>query len=115
MFEFPIVVRYNLTERKNTFFVSTGLTSYMMKEEDYKYSAQAGASGYNYEGYRSYDRSGDHLFANLHLSAGYKLSLSSKFNIRIEPYLKTPLKKIGIGKMPITSTGLNFAITRDVR
>jgi hypothetical protein len=115
MFEFPLVVTYNLSERKNTFFASAGLTSYMMREEDYKYSAQAGASGYNYEGYRSYRRSGDHLFANLQLSAGYKLSLSSKFNIRFEPYLKTPLKKIGIGKMPITSTGLNFAITRDFR
>ena len=115
MFEFPVAVRYNLWARKNTFFASAGLTSYMMREEDYKYSAQAGASGYNYVGYRSYDRSGDHLFANLQLSAGYKLSLSSKFNIRIEPYLKTPLKKIGIGKMPITSTGLNLAITRGHR
>lgn len=115
MIEFPLVVRYNLSERKNTFFASAGLTSYMMRKEDYKYSAQAGAGGDNYEGYRSYQRSGDHLFANLQLSAGYKLNLSSKFNISIEPYLKTPLKKIGVGKLPITSTGLNFAISRDLR
>jgi hypothetical protein len=113
MFEFPIVARYNFSEKRNTFFGSAGLTSYLMKKEDYNYKAQVGGGGYTYEGYRKYDRSGDHLFANLQLSAGYNFSLSSKLNIRIEPYLKAPLKKIGIGKMPITSTGLYFAITRD--
>lgn len=115
MLEFPVVATYNLSAKKNTFFGSAGLTSYIMKQEEYKYSAQRGASGYYYYGYKEYDRSGDHLFANLQLSAGYKYSLSSKLNIRIEPYLKMPLKKIGIGKIPITSSGLYFAITRDFR
>jgi hypothetical protein len=115
MLEFPIVARYNFSQKKNTFFGSAGLTSYLMEKEDYDYKALAGASGTSYEGYREYDRSGDHLFANLQLSAGYNFSLSSKLNIRIEPYLKAPLKKIGIGKMPVTSTGLYFAITRDFR
>lgn len=115
MFEFPIVARYNFSGKKNTFFGSAGLTSYLMKKEDYKYSAVAGTSTYPYEGYRKYERSGDHLFANLQLSAGYNLALSSKLNIRIEPYLKAPLKKIGIGKIPVTSTGLYFALTRDFR
>lgn len=115
MLEFPFVARYNFSAKKNTFFGSAGLTSYIMKHEDYKYSAQRGASGDYYPGYKEYDRSGDHLFSNLQLSAGYNYSLSSKLNIRIEPYLKMPLKKVGIGKMPITSTGLYFAITRDFR
>ena len=113
MFEFPVVARYNFSQKKNTFFGSAGLTSYLMKKEDYNYEAVAGGGNYPYKGYRAYDRSGDHLFANLQLSAGYNFSLSSKYNIRIEPYLKAPLKKIGIGKMPITSTGLYFAITRN--
>lgn len=115
MFEFPVVARYNFSQKKNTFFASAGLTSYMMKKEDYNYSAVAGVGGYPYEGYRKYDRSGDHLFANLQLSAGYNFSITPKLNFRIEPYLKAPLKKIGIGKMPVTSTGLYFGITRDFR
>jgi hypothetical protein len=115
MFEFPLLVRYNFKPKKNTFFVSTGLTSYLMKKEEYKYSATAGASGSPYEGSRAYNRSGDHLFANLQLSAGYNLSVSPKMNLRIEPYLKAPLKKIGIGNMPVTSTGLYLSLTRDFR
>ena len=115
MFEFPVMVRYNLSARKNTFFAGAGLTSYIMKTEDYKYSAEVITSGIEYPGYKVYSRSGDHLFANLQLSGGYKHSLSSKMNLRIEPYLKIPLKEIGIGKMPITSTGLYFSITRDFR
>lgn len=113
MFEFPLLVRYDFSPKKNTFFGSLGVTSYMMKTEQYAYGADAG-SGY-YESSRSYDWSGDHLFSNLQLSAGYKFSLSPKMNMRIEPYLKAPLKKIGIGKMPITSAGLSFGITRDFR
>ncbi|MBL7698331.1 MAG: outer membrane beta-barrel protein [Chitinophagaceae bacterium] len=115
MLEFPVLVRYDFSPKKNTFFGTVGLTSYMMKKEDYKYMADAGVGGGDYEGYRKYDHSGDHLFANLQLSAGYKFSLSPKMNMRIEPYLKAPLKKIGIGKMPITSAGLTFSLMRDFR
>ncbi len=115
MFEFPLLARYDLSVKKNTFFATAGLISYMMKKEDYKYGAWAGPGPWYYEGERKYDRSGDHLFSNLQLSAGYKFSLSPKMNIRIEPYLKAPLKKIGIGKMPVTSAGLLFGITRDFR
>jgi hypothetical protein len=115
MLEFPVLVRYDFSPKKNTFFGTVGLTSYMMKKEDYTYGADAGAGQNYYEGYRQYHRSGDHLFSNLQLSAGYKFSLSSKMNMRIEPYLKTPLKKIGIGKMPITSAGLTFSLMRDFR
>jgi hypothetical protein len=115
MFEFPVMVKYDFSPKKNTFFGALGVTSYMMKKEDYKYSADAGVGGGSYIGHRSYDRSGDHLFANLQISAGYKYNLSPKLNIRIEPYLKAPLKKIGVGKMPITSAGLFFGITRDIR
>lgn len=115
MFEFPVSVRYHFSDKKNTWFASAGVTSYMMKKEDYTYGASAGVAGNYYEGYKAYNRSGDHLFANLQLSAGYKWAISSKTNIRIEPYLKAPLKKIGIGKMPVTSTGLYFSLTRDFR
>jgi hypothetical protein len=115
MLEFPLSARYSFTSKRNTFFAGLGLTSYLMKNEDYTYLAEQGASNVTYEGYRSYDRSGDHLFSNLQLSAGYKFALTSKFNVRIEPYLKAPLKKVGIGRMPITSTGLYFSITRDLR
>jgi hypothetical protein len=115
MFEFPILARYNFTKKDNTFFATAGLTSYIMKKEDYDYSAEAGAGNTTYEGYKSYNRSGDHLFANMQLSAGYNYGLSRKLNIRIEPYLKLPLKKIGIGQMPITSTGLYLGLTRNLQ
>lgn len=115
MFEVPLLARYDFSLKKNTFFATAGLISYMMKTEDYTYGAKVNPSMAYYEGERKYNRSGDHLFSNLQLSAGYKFSLSPKMNIRIEPYLKAPLKKIGIGKMPITSAGLLFGITRDFR
>lgn len=107
MFEFPLSVRYNISDR---FFAGAGLTSYIMKHESYDYMANAG--GMVYPGYRSYKHSGDHLFSNLQLSGGYDLKLKQRFKIRIEPYIKLPLKNIGIGKMPITSSGVYFGLMR---
>ncbi len=110
MFEFPLSVRYNL---KKSFFATAGLTSYLMKKESYDYSATAyGATYYNY---KTYNNSGNYLFSNAQLSLGYDYKLSTKINIRIEPYIKIPVKNIGIGKMPITSTGLYLGITRNIK
>ena len=113
MFEFPLSLRYDLTLKKNSFFVTAGITSYLMKKESYNYAEDY--YGIYYEGYKSYKNSGNHLFANGQLSAGYNYNFSSKLSLRIEPYIKIPVKNIGIGKMPVTSKGIYFGIMRNIR
>ncbi|MEO8583593.1 MAG: outer membrane beta-barrel protein [Flavitalea sp.] len=113
MFEVPLLARFNFNISKSAFFVSGGLTSYLMKNEDYIYRAEANGSWY--EGHRSYDNSGNHLFANMQWTLGYNLRLSSTTQLRLEPYIKVPVKNIGIGKMPVTSSGIYFGITRDLK
>jgi hypothetical protein len=51
----------------------------------------------------------------MQLSVGYNHNITSKIKLRIEPYIKLPIRKIGIGKMPITSTGVYFGIVRDLK
>ncbi|MBO9570947.1 MAG: outer membrane beta-barrel protein [Chitinophagaceae bacterium] len=113
MFEVPLLLRYDFSENKNRFFASMGATSYFMKKEKYAYGAYA--SGVYYEGHRTYDNSGNWLFANAQFSIGYNKQLAPKTNLRIEPYIKIPIKDIGIGNLPITSTGIYFSVTQRIK
>jgi len=113
MFEFPLAVRYDLNMKKNSFFATMGLTSYIMKKENYDYGADN--NGMYYESSRSYRNSGNKLFSNLQLSAGYNFKVSRKLDVRIEPYIKMPVKNIGIGNMPISSKGIYFGIIRNIK
>lgn len=113
MFEVPITVRYNFSRKENTFFATAGATTYFMNKEDYEYGAWAGGSWY--QGYKTYKNSGNRIFSNLQFSAGYNYKFSKKLSLRIEPYIKVPVSKIGIGNLPITSTGIYFGIMRNIK
>jgi hypothetical protein len=113
MFEFPVGVRYVSRPGKNSFFATGGLISMVMKKEGYDYKAESG--GWVYDNYKDYKNSGNYLFSELQLGAGYQYKLFRGINIIIEPYLQMPLKKTGIGKMPVTSAGLHFGLLHEIR
>ena len=45
------------------------------------------------------------------LGVGYEHNIGNGTKLRVEPYLKIPLKGLGIGNMPITSSGLYIGIS----
>ena len=108
----PVSARYDFAIGKQSFFTTAGLNSYFMKKESYDYLA--GSVGWTYDGFKSYKNSGNHLFSNLQFTAGYNYSLSPRTRLRIEPYINIPLKKVGIGKMPLTSAGLYLGIVLEL-
>lgn len=57
----------------------------------------------------------NYFFSIFQLSAGYEFAVNGKTKIRIEPYVKMPLQGIGIGSLPISSTGLYLGITHSFR
>ncbi len=109
----PLMVRYHFDIGSQPFFAGLGANAYFMKEEHYAYIAETN-NGSRYEGNRLYKNSGNHLFSHLQLSAGYSYRLSPRTSLRAEPYFHIPLKKIGIGRMPLTSAGLQLGIIRDL-
>ncbi len=114
MFEIPINIRYNvLSSARTTWFANGGLSSYLMKKENYDYHYKRyGVYGY---GNREYKNSTDNWLSVAHLSVGMQKHLGTLGDLRIEPYLKLPLKGVGIGSMPLTSTGIYLGITRPIR
>jgi hypothetical protein len=113
MFDFPLNVRYDFSvNSKRRFYASTGLSTYIMKRENYDY----------YYTYNNIDQTsnwdskergfGDstYLFSILNLSAGFERALNKHFSIQAEPYLKLPLSQLGHGKLNLNSYGIYFSV-----
>ena len=112
MLEIPLNIKYDFAlQKKSSLFFTAGLSSYIMKKENYAYHGN-----YNmmwvYDTTRCYQNSGSNLLAVANVSIGYQLNINKQSSLRIEPYLKLPLHGIGIANMPIMSTGISVGFTR---
>jgi hypothetical protein len=110
MFDIPINIRYDLNQNnKQRVFVSTGLSSYVMKKEEYHYYYQYtnGSPGYRSRSNTSTER---HWLGIVNLSAGFEKNINKKFSVQAEPYLKIPIQGIGYGNMQLNSYGMYFSL-----
>ncbi|GAB4037016.1 hypothetical protein GCM10028774_30990 [Spirosoma jeollabukense] len=114
MFDIPVNVRYDFALRPrqdgrlpNRWFVSGGVTSYIMKQEDYVYNY----SGYVHNPSSPYSgNSGGYGFSQLNVSFGYEHAFSKRLSWQVEPFMKVPLKGVGYYKINLVSTGAFFSI-----
>lgn len=109
MFEIPVNVRYDIINgKKSRFFASTGITSYIMTDQNYDYyyiyNNNPGKSNIKIDSTVSY------AFKVLNFSAGYEYNFNRHFSIQAEPYLKLPLKGMGYGSMKLESFGVLFGL-----
>lgn len=110
MFDIPLNIRYDLNTNANQrFFVNTGLSTYLMKKEDYHYHYQYanGSPGYRY---RSLSSDGNHWLSIVNISAGFEKKLNKHFSLQAEPYLKIPLDGVGFGNLQLNSYGMYFSL-----
>jgi hypothetical protein len=113
MWEVPLNLRYIFSSSaKQNWFTTVGSSSYFMKAENYTYNferyGQPGSMN------MSYNNGSKTLFAVLNLSMGYEKKFGKLSTLRIESYFKAPVKGIGWGKLPITSSGLNIGYTKGI-
>lgn len=110
MWEIPVNVRYDIAYNdKRRWFVSTGLSTYLMTNENYSLSFR-GASGTYYSSPYKSDSNSNYIFSIVNLSVGYERSLGKRFSIQAEPYLKIPMKGLGYGNMRMDSYGMLFSL-----
>lgn len=114
LFELPLNVKYTIIPGKHNLFATTGLSSYFMRSEnyDYEYTQNGQPGGHNY---LSYKNATNNWFSVINFSMGYTHKIGKAGSLRAEPYLKLPMKNIGVGKMPIMSTGLNIGFIKTLR
>ena len=110
VYEIPLTVSYHFAKANHhEWFASGGLSSYLMKREEYKY----------YYKYPSWDTTvarpaisnkNQHYFSVVDLSGGYKYVFNKSVSLLVEPYLKIPLSGVGAGKVKLNSAGVLFTV-----
>jgi hypothetical protein len=110
VYEIPLKLDYSFGKTKNhNWFVSGGLSSYLMKKENYQYYFKT-PTGQVYDKDWGISNKNKHFFSVLSISGGYQYSLNKQFSIVAEPYVNLPLTGIGAGKVKLNSGGILFTI-----
>ena len=113
MWEVPVKLLYNFKDKGNhSWFVSTGVSSYFMTKQDYEYEYYYPMTGQSYNSYKSYNSASNHILSVAQFSGGYTHKLGKIGELRIEPYIKMPLKGVGIGSLYLRSAGIQIGVTR---
>ena len=108
--DIPLNVDYYFDQKgKHSWFVSAGLSSYLMKKETYDYFYKM-PTGQIYNEDWSISNQNKHFFSVLDLSAGYQYLLNKQFSLTAQPYVDLPLTGIGAGKVKLNSAGILFTI-----
>lgn len=111
VYEIPLSLSYHFGQRKNhNWFGNIGLSSYIMKNEDYDYRYKT-PTGQTYNYKHSVSNENKHYFSVLTLSGGYQYHFSKRVSMQAEPYLQLPLGGVGLGKIKLNSTGILFTLT----
>ena len=101
--------KYNFSKKKNSFYGKAGISTYLMTKENNNYNAVVSGQQQNINS--TYTNTHCYTAATVNIGAGYQFGITKKLKIGIEPYLQIPLKGIGIGYMPVTSTGIQLVLT----
>jgi hypothetical protein len=113
MIEVPVNVKYNFkTSPVQHWFAIVGVSSYFMKKEDYAYRYKH--YGQLTEKQISYKNSSTNMASIINIGIGYSRDLNKAVTLRIEPYIKLPVKGVGIGSLPITSSGVYLGFTKNI-
>jgi len=105
MWDLPVNVRYNWLYRPaQRAFVSAGLSSYFMKQEDLHYWYEYGSM----PGYKRWvnNNSSSYWFSVLNLSAGFEQRIIEGLTVQAEPFFKVAVRDIGYGKINLKSYGI---------
>jgi Chain length determinant protein len=106
VYEIPLTIHYNSkTVKKHNWFGAVGISSFLMKKEDYNYLyVRPNGTTWTYNHFVS--NKNNHYFSVLTLSAGYQYTLNKHLALLAGPYLKIPLGGIGDGAVKLKSAGL---------
>jgi len=111
VYEIPLLLSYSFGKSINhNWFVSTGLSSYLMKKETYNYFYKYTPTSVTVSKKWTVPEKNKHFFSVINFSAGYQHRIGKSFSVTIEPYMKIPLSGVGFGKVKLNSGGILFSI-----
>ncbi len=112
----PVSLRYNFSSTsKGHFYASAGVNAVIITHsEQYQYSISKDGVPANIS--RSYSAlTSSKYFSGVNFSAGFERDLSKCWSVKIESYYQTPVNNLGVGKLPVTSFGINVGISKNLK
>jgi hypothetical protein len=107
--EIPVIVKYYFLQRQHAelFFTGGALSNIYLREKNHYQTMLNGVKNNEMVLYP-----GNHfsLASQLRISIGYEYMVGRLNSFRIEPYKNIPLKKTGMGSMPVYSSGVNVGL-----
>jgi hypothetical protein len=105
IWEMPLSLRYDFAKNsKSKFFVSAGVSSYFIVNQTSIYFSH---NGYNPVAWkRTNDEHINYWFDVADFSAGIETEIGKGFSFQFEPYLKLPLKNMGMENLRLNSYGM---------
>ena len=108
VYDVPVTLQYTLIIRpKTVYYVSAGISSYLMKKENYDFTILRNNALYTYP-YR-YSKNSN-LLAVINISAGLEKKIFNKLYLQAAPVVTIPLGGVGEGKVRLYSTNLNVGL-----
>ena len=111
VYEIPVSLAYNFGKRKSQhWFVSAGLSTFLMNEEGYTYFYKYTPTGNTFTNNWKVKNENSHFFSVGTFSAGYRKQVGKRISLSAEPYLKIPFAGVGYGKVKLNSGGVLFSM-----
>lgn len=108
VYEIPLSIRYDILRRKKmTYYTAAGISSYIMKREDYTYFY----TRYNMSYLKAATYTGNKkLFSVVTLSAGAEKKINNKIAFVVESSFSIPVSGAGDGEVKLFSTAIQLGI-----
>jgi hypothetical protein len=115
MWEIPLTLRYDFDRINNTtLFINGGASSYLMRHESYVFYGHTYYNGMatRWQSPNSipYDTKENYLFSVIDFSVGVEQRISKSISLQVEPYVKIPVKGVGLGEVDLSSYGVNLSL-----
>jgi hypothetical protein len=111
--DIPVNLSYQVYNKgQNAFAIGTGLSSYLMLREHYRfdYEYNPEVQPFNLD----ISNQNRHWFGVLNLNVTYQRQMNSRFNLLVQPYYKLPLTGIGNGKVDLQSAGVALGVSWNI-
>lgn len=114
LIELPLEVKfYAISNPKSSFFVGTGISTFLIFQEAYQLTAEPAISWDNFNNDFYLEKSDKSIkleLATLNFNMGFEQAINEKISWQIQPYYHIPLRDISLNEVRISSLGLRTAL-----
>jgi hypothetical protein len=109
VFEVQAKLKYDfITAKKSSWFIGTGISSYILTQESNDYFADV--NGVQQNLHAKYESNKGYFLTVVDVSFGNEFKIGKRAALRIAPYWQIPLKGMGVGAMSVSGAGLHIGL-----